>query len=201
MLYGATTISDDFDPRSPAREVPGGVVRRLVVSTPTAGEPVGQSELATWCRVDADPHSELTQLAKAAREYIERRFEMALLPVTVTMIASGPAFEVRLPRIPFGALTTVKLLTQGVAGADIASEYYILGDRLRRQNVSAIPAGQEIEVVYTAGFAAGACPADIKLAIKQLVATRYDNRSSVVVGTVIGRFDWGDLGELDHYRR
>lgn len=201
MIYGATTLSDDFDPRRPSSEIPGGVVHRLAVSRVATAEPVGQSELMTWCRVDEDPRGELLALGKAARDHIEGRFELALTPVTVTMVVGGPSFEIRLPRMPFGALTSVKPLVNGVAGASIVSEYYVIGDRVRRQNVNAIGPGEELEVIYTAGYANGACPEDIRLAIKQMVATRYDNRGSVVVGTVIGRFDWGDLRELSHYKR
>jgi uncharacterized phiE125 gp8 family phage protein len=64
----------------------------------------------------------------------------------------------------------------------VGTDYTVVGDSVRLTWPYAH--GWEYEVEYTQGYAAGTEPADVQLAVLQLVAQWYESRMPVVVGTI-----------------
>ena len=182
------------------QEIAGGLVRNITTSVAAGiSEPVSFLDLINFTHTDEEMGQELQAIAKGVRETLERDLELALVVQTITVDYDGPADELRLPRIPFVSLTTVKERLQGVLQADIASQYYVIGDRLRRTDAAALISGATLQVVYQAGYTAA--PEDIKHQIKVLSSTRFDLREETVEGKVARQIPGAGLDALRHYRR
>lgn len=89
--------------------------------------------------------------------------------------AADPALTVTEAAYP-GAETTA------ITAAD--ADGYVIRERTLVRRGGIWHAGYEYAVTYTAGYAAGEEPADIRQAVMQLVGHWYENREPVVVGTV-----------------
>lgn len=181
----ATSLSDGRDPLTPARVIPGGFVPEESVEATYAdanARAVTLADAGDWLRVDGDAWG-LTQLIEEVQAHVEYAYGLALVPQTVTCLASGPCYEVRLPRLPANTLTSVKEVQDGVEGSDEADDYYLQAGRLHVDGAGyAVGARHPRRLVYEAGYAEGGLPRDLRLAMKRTLRTHYDDRGNLIVG-------------------
>jgi hypothetical protein len=60
---------------------------------------------------------------------------------------------------------------------------------------------RNVRVTYTAGYAAGEEPADIRQVVMELVAKMYQFRTPVVTGTIVAEIPHGARDTLNRWRR
>lgn len=101
-----------------------------------------------------------------------------------------------LSETPTGAVTVT---ADGVA-VD-AADFSVRGRVLKHDSGWGHASGVEIAVTYTAGYAAGQEPADIRLAVIQLVGHWMENREGVVVGTITKEMEFGVRDLLSPWRK
>jgi uncharacterized phiE125 gp8 family phage protein len=152
-------------------------------------EPVSLADLKAWCRIERDDEDALlTALARAARETIEAETRQVLVQrvfrVSVDPVPRDGWIEVE--RYPLQEVTAI--VAYDAAGMPVAFEpeeavieraMGIEAVRLSRLVIDAAVNGVEFEV--QAGFAAGAVPENLKLAIRRIVAASYELRAAIPV--------------------
>lgn len=160
--------------------MPRGLIEEVSVSYDTDRDlAVSVRDAVRWTNA-ADTNDTLTELSallRAVQKKIESQFGLALVPQTVTVIASGPSRELELPRLPYSSLTTVKTIDDGTRQDDISGDYYVLSGVLRANQGVAV-GSDPIEVVYDGGFSD--VPEQIQLAIKRMVTNHFDFRSDLL---------------------
>ncbi len=175
--------------------------------TPTV-EPVSVDQARTWLRIDGNGEDEtIGMLIRAARRFIERRTNRALISSTWTLTLDRfPAYclgdpiaqlapTIQLPRGPVTAVNAVKYVdTAGVLQTMAAGTDYLVD--LTREPVRIAPAWGKswpfarlqpaaISVDFTAGYANAAdVPEDLTLALRLLVGHWDQHRESVTVGVI-----------------
>lgn len=175
-----STLSDRFDPVAPADPIPGGLIEEVSVSYNTDGAlAVKIPEAAQWTKAPntVDAFRELGALLGAVQKKIESQFGLALVPQTVTVIASGPSRQLDLPRLPYSSLTSVKTIEDGTRQGDISDDYYVLSGALRAKQGVAV-GNDPIEVIYDGGYSE--VPEQVHLAIKRMVTDHFDFRSDLL---------------------
>jgi len=173
-----STLSDRFDPRTPADPVPGGIIEEVTTTYDTNGNTavtVPQAERWTNAAGSSDTQLTLNELLMSVQTEIEEDYNLALVPQEITFLVTGPAREVELPRLPFTSLTSVKeVQDDGTRGSDISSDFYELHGVLLKDGGPAIET-YPLEVVYDGGYSN--TPERLKLAIKRILTDHFDFRS------------------------
>lgn len=176
-----------------------------------AFEPISVDQARTWLRVDGqDDDATIAVLIKAARRFIERRTNRALVASTWRLSldrwpAQGcaPYDAQRFPRFPAievhkGPVTSISAVsfvdTTGAVQTLTANTDYLVD--LSREPARITPAWGKawpsarnqpaaITVDFAAGYAdATAVPEDLTLALRLLVGHWYEHRESVTVGVI-----------------
>ncbi|MBI1339530.1 hypothetical protein GC169_04865 [bacterium] len=168
-----------------------------------AAEPLSLAEAKAYLRIGYDDEDELVgQLAGAARARIEAAAGVALINRTLRWrIDAWPkgAVEqraVRLPVRPAAQLVAVRVTAGGTQG-DVTERFTLDGGRAARivwtsgafpwtDARASAPAGPQaggVEIDWVAGFgpAPGDVPADLKLAVRRLLAHAYHARDSETI--------------------
>ncbi len=174
-------------------------IRQL--TRPTA-EPVISTEMAEHLRVTADDETAyIAELIVAARAHVETRVRRQLVRakwlLTLEEFPCGKSKEIRLPRPPLQSVVAVRYAdAHGVMQTLAATEYVVDRDCEPGRILPAFgkhwPGGRRgpgaVEIEYWAGFGEPDCttaesveavPAQLKHAIKFLVAHWYANRELV----------------------
>lgn len=172
--------------------------------TAPAVEPLDVDEVKAHCRIDhSDEDAYVESLITAARKRAETVLKRQL--VTATWRLSLPDFPrrldpdtglygvIRLPRPPLASVTQVQYTDPDGASQTVAS----FQTNLYAEPGFICPAYGEtwplvrrvpnaVNIRYTAGYGAdgNSVPAEIKHAIKFMVAHWYENREPVLVGTI-----------------
>ncbi|WP_157944517.1 head-tail connector protein [Mangrovicella endophytica] len=151
------------------------------------GEPLDLADLKSWCRIErSDEDTLLTELIRSARETVEAETGLVLMPRSFRVSLDAAPFDgwCRLPRRPLRSVTSVIAYDAGGNARLFGTADYRLtrnGDaaaiRMGRSVLAAASNGLEIE--FEAGFAEGAAPASLILAMKRIAATAYELRSAV----------------------
>lgn len=176
---GFTTLSDTRDPKQASVETPGGLIEDVSVSYGSSGDvAMSTSDMRDWVRSSSAEDSVLTSTIEGVQRQVERQYGLALVEQTVTVIVSGPAREVALPRVPGNTLTSVKEFDNGETQSDESADYYLLKGALKAKKGWAI-GNTRLEVVYDAGYTDA--PKDLQLALKRKVADHFDRRSDIQV--------------------
>ena len=176
-----------------------------ILLTPPVAELIPLELARQWLRVDAGNGQELVLplLIGAAIDYVERYTGRALTPRTAqTTFYVGE--EYALPLQPAGAPTAVTGAITDLADLDrgystdyqkgiIVSRDYPLGD------FGFSGARPTYAVTYPAGYAVGACPAELQAAVLKLLSELYENREFSVEGRV-GIVSVGVRQLLDKWR-
>lgn len=172
----------------------------LKLITPPEDEPLTLDEAKAHLRVDSDDDDLLIgALISAAREAVEAKTQRALMLQTWELAL--PAFPgcadeyaIRIPKAPLSALTTVKYVDADGMLQTMAEEDFQLDDHAEPARITAAygstwPETREqpnaVLVRYDAGYAdAASVPALMKAWMLLRIGTLYENRESIVNGTI-----------------
>ena len=186
-------------------------VRNWNVVTPPAAEPVSLAEAKLHLRVDGDAEDSLIALQiSAVREQVELEARRSLMTQTLAVrLAEWPLYDrLALPQPPLQSVTHIKYTDEdGTLFTMSASDYVVYPDpepghivlksSTNWPSVDLMP-GESIVITYVAGYgAATAVPARYKQAILLLLGHWYENRESVVVGTITGELPMAVRALLD----
>lgn len=182
-------------------------------ATPPVIEPVSLVELKAHCRVDiSDDDLLLSSLIAAARQHCEDlcrrqfinatwRLSLDVFPTDPRCIGGWPrprpeGTDILLPRPRLSSVTSIVYIDgAGVSQTLSPSGYIVSGDeepgRIALAPGSIWPETQadrinSVVVTYVAGYgpAAAAVPQALKQAILMLAAHWYENRETIIVGTI-----------------
>ena len=155
-----------------------------------AAEPVILAEVKAWCRIERDDEDALlARLITAARETVERETRLVLVRRSFRLLLDPVPGDgwIEISRHPLQQVTSVVAYDGagvptefGAGEAVIERALGIEAIRVSRAVVTASVNGVEIE--FEAGFAPGAVPENLMLAIKRIVATAYELRGAVSIG-------------------
>lgn len=170
---------------------------RCAEATAPATEPVTLAEAKTHLRVDySTEDAYITALIVAAREYCEQITGRCLAQRTFTAtLDEFPAYgaDIVVPRAPLVSVQSLSYRDgNGVAVTMTANTDYrvttsVLPGRIRLPvTTGAWPATRRIDDAVTIAFTAGAAtaPATAKQAMLLLIGHWFENRESVVQGTI-----------------
>lgn len=159
-------------------------------------EPVTLAECKTWLRVDiADDDALLSALVTAARDAHELYCNRAYITQTWQLTLDYFPPTIQLWRCPVLAITSVQYVDSAGATQTLAGSKYQLDNASEPARL--VPAYNEVwpttrdipnavTITFTAGY--GATAADVpeiyKIAIKREVADQYENRESLVMGSI-----------------
>ena len=167
----------------------------VLVTAPTV-EPVTLAEAKLHCRVDhTDDNDLITSLIVAARQLCEVKTEHSCVNTTWDLYLDFLPVRIYIPRSPLSSVTSLSYYaTDGTLTVMSSSDYVVdtasAPGRITQASTAVWPATQErtgaVIVRFVAGYgaAASSVPDSIKAAIKLLVGHWYENRESVVVGTI-----------------
>lgn len=183
---------------------------RLTVSDEPSAAPLSVDEAKLFLKVDSDDEDDLIEgLIAAARNIFETLTGRTCVetgyvcawdrwPRVGTYIGAGYTREIELPRTPLIELTKLSYLDENGDEVEIDADDYRAeegGDprqypRVVLNSDVSIPALGIFPGALRAEFAAGAAdaaavPAEIKAALRLLVVHLYENRSPVVIGSII----------------
>lgn len=164
------------------------------VTTGPASEPLNVNEAKAFLRVEhSDDDALISTLISAARQWVERHCNLALLPQTVLQVwdkAQTDTGELRLALSPVQSVTAVTYLDTGGNTQTMDASAYRLDTisypaRLHRVHGVQWPAILDTintaSAVYIAGYeAASAVPAPIIQAMYLTIADMYDNRTDYI---------------------
>lgn len=175
--------------------------RSLTRATPPAVEPVTVSEAKAHLRVDvSDDDAYIATLITAAREWCEQYLDRTLIDTQWTMRLDSFPYEIELPRPPIASAGTATAVTLTYTLGDdstatLSSTQYRV-DRnstpgvVRQLRAGTWPANLDdynaVAVTWWAGYGASgtSVPAAIRHAMLMLVAHWYENRNTVLVGSI-----------------
>lgn len=177
----------------------GGLNHALV--TGPAAEPVTTSEAKLHLREDGTAQDTVVAaLVTAAREAVEQRLGRALISQTWRLkMDAFPASSleaIRLPLAPLASVSSIAYVDGAGATQTWASSNYVVstgtlpGEVRLAYDAASWPVTRDqpeaVTVTYVAGYgaSASAVPGPIKQAILLLVGHYYENRESVVTGTI-----------------
>ncbi len=154
-------------------------------------EPISATEAKLHCKVDTTADDSLfTILIQAAREYVEKYTNTALISQTITeYFDTFPSGDVlQLAVCPLVSVTSITYTDAAGAAQTLPAANYNVDTSHQPGRVyldegktwpDTLGQRNAVTVVYTAGYAnAGACPALLKLALLMEVADRYNNRQN-----------------------
>lgn len=165
-----------------------GAIKALV-SGPT--EPITVAEAKTHLRVDgASEDIYIGALITAAREYVERVTGRALGTQTWDVWFDDFADEMELPRPPLASVTSITYTdvdgnSQTATGSLYTVDTAQVPGRVYLAYNQTWPSTQSIRKAVKIRYVAGSStpPKTLEQAMLLLVATWYENRESVIVGT------------------
>jgi len=151
----------------------GTIAYNAVLSTVFSGEsttePVTLDEAKNWCRIDVTDDDTLIEdiIIPAAREVCENYANLSFIARTVTAKIQNGLGNFYLPYGPVVAIT--------------AATDYNLNNIFTDFSLDTVYP-QPITVVYTAGYADGTLPKNLKTAVLCQIAWIYENRGDLTVG-------------------
>jgi uncharacterized phiE125 gp8 family phage protein len=172
----------------------------LQLTTAPSTQAVSDAEAVAHAKIDSDSATAdsalITDLVLSAIRWVERYTGRALVTQTITLELEEDEFvePFYIPRPPFGAVTSLNMYDEDDNATEVTSAgYRIVGDDPAR--IVQKGDGWTIEnpvkaavLVYTAGYgAASTVPEDIKTAIRMIFTDLYENRQTVIVGTITAR--------------
>lgn len=186
----------------------------ISVVTPAAAEPVTVAEMKEHLRVDWDEEDTyIGDLITACRRMFTGMTNRVCVNEKYTeRFENWPRDkgEILLQRAPLSTVSTVVYTdTAGATNSWASSNYTtVTGQEPGRLVLKfsgqwptdSLQPGLPIVVTYTSGYGTSAddVPADLKLAIKAMVAHYYDNREPVVVGTIASEIPYHLTTLLTH---
>lgn len=152
---------------------------------------IGLAELKLAIRHALDPDDDtedayLEQLEAAAVEAAQRWTgrDFGDASERTEYLPGAGTGELWLAEEPTGPVVVTEAAYAG-GGATAVEDFVLRGRRLVRTSGGVWWIGCEYAATYTAGYAAGEEPADIRLAVCQLVGHWYENREPVMAGASV----------------
>ena len=159
------------------------------------------AEAKAHCRVDtSDDDTYIGTLITAARQWVEEYLDRSLVNTQWTMRLDAFPYEIELPRPPIASSGTVTAVTLTYTlGDDSTATLSTSAYRVDRQSTPGVvrqlrngtwPANLDdynaVQVTWWGGYgtAGSSVPAAIRHAMLMLIAFWYDNRSTVLVGSI-----------------
>ena len=168
----------------------------LTVHAAPEAEPLATAEAKKHCNIDfSEDDTYIDTLIKAARIHCEMYLRRALVNTTFDLTLDCFPCVIQPPRSPLVSVTSITYLdTNGTSTVLATSEYSVdtkrEPGRIYPAYGKAWPSVQSIENAITVRFVAGygataaSVPQTIRHAMLLLVGHWYENRESVVVGTI-----------------
>ena len=176
------------------------------IDSTTGSEIVPTSEFKSYARIEtSDDDTVIAEMIKAARKKCEAFINRDIVAKTRSLFISNlkPSGEygdlyrkkakIVLPFAPITAITSVQTQASDGTLTSITYDSYGLEDKYLEVASSY---NKNIKIVYTT---TGLSNDDLKIAIKQLAATYYDNRSDFVTGTIVASIPTNVQSMLDPY--
>lgn len=153
----------------------GGITYNAVLSVSFSAESANESitvqEAKDWIRVDvSDDDTIILKLITAARRICEKYVNMSLIARTVTAKINNGLGNFYLPYGPVVAITS-------------ATDYYS-NDITTGFSLDTVY-GNALTIVYTAGYADGLLPEELRTAILDQIAWMYTNRGDVQLASAL----------------
>jgi uncharacterized phiE125 gp8 family phage protein len=169
------------------------------LSTAPTVEPVTVNEARDFLRIDFDDDEVLVgALITAAREYVEGYTERALVNQTwtVKMDDFWGDCVLELPYPPLSSVTSITYVDTDGASQTVATATYTVDTDSEPGRIylaygktwpTARSERNAVTITFVAGYgaAASAVPDRAKTAIKMLVGDMYENRETVLTGTIV----------------
>ena len=166
------------------------------VITDIVTEPVSLTEAKTYCRVTGTQDDDLLEsLIKSSRQALEKYTASSFAEKTlhVTWVESPGEME-----IPYGPVISIdavyRIDEEGEeTELELNSDFYVLGDqdaiiKLVKHYYSGVAFTSSVRVEYKAGYGNAATetlPEPLKVAILKQIATDYELRENIGVGTTL----------------
>lgn len=189
---------------------------RYSVTVPPTVEPVTWGEMQTHSRITEHvDQSYVESLIVAARKWVEQYTGRALITQTVEGYQDQWPVEnyIRLTPCPVQSIgaTDLKYYTLGGTATTFAATYYYIDNHFAPARVclkygaswpTDLRPENALYCKWVAGYGAAAAyvPEDLRHAIKLLVAHWYENRESVLTGSISKEFEFGIRDILKPYR-
>jgi uncharacterized phiE125 gp8 family phage protein len=182
----------------------------LTLVTPPDGEPVVATEAIDHLRLEADTDEDalIASLVTSAREIIETQTGRALITQTWELtldrfpcgtVGYGASWvkqtQIQLPKPPIQSVTSVKYIdTDGVLQTLASTEYVVDTTSMRGRIVPAFgkvwPSTRAtinaVTIRFVAGYGdAAKVPESLKNAMKLMLGGAYENRESLITGTIV----------------
>lgn len=165
-----------------------GLIRTLVTG-PT--EPITTAEAKTHLRVDhSNDDTYIDSLVTAARQYVERVTGRAIGSQTWDTWYDGFSTEMELPVSPVASISTITYTdidgnSQTATGTLYTADTDQIPGRVYLAYNQTWPSTRDIPKAVKIRFVAGsaAVPKTLEQAMLLLIATWYENRESVIIGT------------------
>jgi uncharacterized phiE125 gp8 family phage protein len=169
--------------------------RSFKITTAPTSEPVTVAEAKTQLRIDTSTDDTLIgTYITVARQSLEKLMRRAFITQTITLKYDKFPSVIYLPRPPAISVTSIQYVdTDGATQTWGASNYDVdissaPGNIQRAYNIDwpdIRDQANAITIVYTAGYgAASDVPEEIKLAIKLLVGSFYENREATTIARI-----------------
>lgn len=180
------------------------------VTAQPASEPVTPTEAKAFLRVDGtDEEALITSLITVARQVCEADAGLSFIAQTRTVKLDRFCGDIILPYGPVTAVTSVAYVDGDDANHTLDSGRYTIDTQSGLSKIRVDSDGwpdtnsgmNNVVVTYTAGYTnAAAVPAVIKQAILLTVATLFENRQNVVLGSTASLVPWTAQRLLDTVR-
>jgi uncharacterized phiE125 gp8 family phage protein len=186
----------------------------LSVTTPAAVEPITTAEAKEWLRVDTGDTSQdviIALLIKGVRNKFESHLRRSFITRTYSWEAESDDMSYGLATLPRPPIQSVTSLTtyDDSSGSEVATVTSTADYQLVEGSyVAARNDGWEVNrrdkaatIVYVAGYgdAATDIPEDIKMAMLEMLALRFERRGDEDRDAVTNR-EISILESVDHYR-
>tara|TARA_R100000655_G_scaffold71369_1_gene109738 strand:+ start:7323 stop:7904 length:582 start_codon:yes stop_codon:yes gene_type:complete len=166
------------------------------VTTPPSIEPVTVAEAKSQLRISgSDEDTLIGNYITVARQTLEVLMRRAFITQTITLSYDTFVNDFRLPRPPAISVTSIQYVDTDGATQTLSSGNYTLDNQI--EPASIVPAynvvypdtrsqPNAVTIVYTAGYGANTTdvPESIRLAIRLLVGSYYENREATSVEKV-----------------
>lgn len=180
-----------------------------LITGPTS-EPLTTAEAKAHLRVDVtDDDTLIGTLIVAARQAVEQETARALMPQTWELGLDCFEGEIRIPRAPLTAISSIKYvdsngILQTMSSSDYLLDDYSIPPRLTPVYGTSWPGTREqtaaVLIRFTAGYTnAAAVPQEIKQWMLLRIGMLYENRESVAAGVQFSAMPFVDR-LLDAYR-
>lgn len=187
------------------------VLPAWTLKTAPTVEPVTLDEFKAHARITHDSEDAmLAAYLMAARQWIEAYTQRSLVPQTWQLSMPEWAERVWLPRAaPLSSVTHVKYYdASNVLQTWSSSNYLVPAFQepalVQRLDTATWPSlydrDDAVQIEYVTGYANGACPEALRLAVLTLATHHYENREAVMVGTISKEVEFSVTALCGPYR-